>query len=244
MSTLTGKIQVFEQVTIECDGKTYQVHAAGSGPEAASNAHTINVFRSLHNKTVRLAGDVTGDVIDGATLDGHTASVSDGLYHGRIESSSGDTLTVDLRLEQEQEVVSADFFSGGTYLASIRSHIQSNGGKWVGTNPRFIMDRDDASTLAGNISIEAISSDALTLECTLPFSLPRNFSGTVSFESEHFRVLNIEVDKLSGMPWPPQFTRSSIPDSVAMPATAVSEFSMETLFAHSGIEARDRKSVV
>ena len=239
MANLSGKIQVYDQVTIESGGKTYLVEAkAGESEASTASTKTIDRFRSLHNQVVRLNGTIVGDALRDATLDSQSPMIPDGLYHGRIEATNGDALTVDLRFEQQSQVVSADFFASGTYVASIRCLVQLSGNKWTGNSPRFILDQQDASTIAGNVSIEITGSDAISFECMLPFSLPRTFSGTLSFESHSFRVLNIEVDKLSGMPWPPQFTRSSIPSGVEMPATAMNEFSIESLFAQSGIEAR------
>lgn len=238
-SSLLGRIQVYEKVTIESKEKTYEVVANNAdGNIALAVAQTIDRFRSFHNMVVRLQGTIIGDTLQNATLDNESITIADGLYHGRVKTNDGDALTVDLRLEQKKQVVSADFFSGGTYIASMRSHAQQNEGKWFGDNPRFILDQQDSSTIAGSVSIEIVSSEAIKFECTLPFRLPRSFSGTLAFETQNFRILNIEVDKLSGMPWPPNFARSSIPSGVEMPATSMTEFNMESLFAQSGIEAR------
>jgi len=163
------------------------------------------------------------------------SSPVDGLYHGRIKANNGDSVIVDLRFEQGNEVASGDIFSDGEYVGSFRSHIVKDLNKWTAASPRFIFDLQDESSIAGQLLIEALGHGAIKFSCTLPLHLPRDFSGTLSLESTKFRVLNIEVDKLTGMPWPPEFSRTSFPDDASIPETTMNEFNIRNLFAGGGI---------
>jgi len=51
----------------------------------------------------------------------------------------------------------------------------------------------------------------LPVACVIPEAMPTLYEGDVVFDSPYFRVINIEVDKLQGAPWRPEYATGDIP---------------------------------
>jgi hypothetical protein len=161
-----------------------------------------------------------------------------GVYRGRLEADDGVELHIDLRLQFEEALASADFYRQGNYLASLRTKIVEAGGGWQGTAPRVIFDWQQASSLGGSLSLQPRPGDVIEVSCVLPEAVPTTYTGSLSFDSAFFRVLNIEVDKLTGMPWPPELSTSDVPSDRQPPGLEVQDLSIADLFRRAGVDAR------
>lgn len=160
-----------------------------------------------------------------------------GTYRGRIDSGVS-SLDVELRVDMDGLIASADFFSQGNFRASLRTRLQEAPGSLEGVAPRVMFEGDDSSSLGGSLTLRPTGGGVFEVDCVLPEAVPTAYSGSTTFASEHFRTLNIEVDKLQGMPWPPELSTTSIPSANQPSGLAAEDLSIETLFGKAGIDAR------
>ena len=160
-----------------------------------------------------------------------------GTYRGTLTGAGG-TLGVELRFDPENLIASADFTAGALYRASIRTRLLESAGRLEGVAPRVIFEGQDSSQLGGSLVLRPNGGNVLELECVLPEAVPTAYSGSVSFASEHLRDLQIEVDKLTGLPWPAVLSTSDIPADQQPADLPVQELSIESLFDKAGIGVR------
>jgi hypothetical protein len=109
---------------------------------------------------------------------------------------------------------------------------------WVALSPRFIFDWQTTSSVGGAMELSPQSQHVLRIACTLPEAISEEYSGELSFESELFRVLNIEVDKLDGLPWPPEFSTADIPTEHQPTDIERQDITLAGLFRKAAIDAR------
>jgi hypothetical protein len=161
-----------------------------------------------------------------------------GLYRGRLASPAGASLGVDLRIETVTRVLSADFFRNGEYYCSLRARYVAADGTLQATSPRVIFEWQDESTVAGAVTVRAVSGEVVELSCELPESTSERYSGQISLESDFYRTLSIEVDKLDGMPWPPEFSPSDIPAGEQPADLEERPLTVAGTFREAGIDTR------
>ena len=237
---IIGTLQVSHNVELERQNDTIEVivtplQAAISFEEI--RRRSVQAFRHLDGMQVTLEGDRHGDVLASARIVQNIQPKA-GVYHGRLVSAMGRSIIVDLRFDPGANLVSADFFLGNQrYFASLRTTLTHNHSTWEGASPRVIFDGESASNLGGSISLDVQSSDVINVTCLLPENTPTVYQGSTAFEVSDFRILNIEVDKLDGMPWPPSLSTADIPENHQLPNIEVQELSIEALFRKAGIAA-------
>lgn len=237
---LSGLLRVADKVTLDTGTEILEVIVL---PLQASIAwemiveRSVQALRPFDGQHVTLEGQLRGNILDSARLVQDEA-LRKGTYRGRLEAASGVALHVDVRLDTETMIVSADFFSEGNYYCSMRGLLQDFDGMMIAGNPRFIFDNQNVSSVGGRIEIGTGCNDALHVNCVIPEAIPAEYTGEVSFESEYFRVLNIEVDKLEGLPWPPEYALADIPPENQPSDIAVQDISLAALFKQAGIDAR------
>ncbi len=198
---------------------------------------SIEAFQRYNGQHVTLEGDMHGGLLVSARIAAsHTPR--DGMYQGRLESSTGVALHMELRVDVGTKLVSADFFRQGNYTGSMRARVNDSNDRWVAISPRFIFDQESQSAVHGALELEMISPDVFKIDCVLPEAVPDQYTGQVSFESEYFRILNIEVDKLEGTPWPPEYSTADIPAAHQPPGIEVKDVSLASLFRAAGVDAR------
>ncbi len=179
-------------------------------------------------------------------------SIEQGTYHGRLESIKGKSLKTELRLDLNNNTISADFFlpsaeppddnSQDVYDCSMRANLLQRNGGLVVMNPLFIFDKQQNAQSGGHIELEVqpAQESKLKMTCLIPKTLPEEYTGDLTFVSAFFRVLNIEVDKLEeDYPWPPKFTTRDIP-KCEQPKEIWEQnlsISIEDIFRRSGINA-------
>lgn len=239
-----GTLRVTDRVLLETPTGTFLVIT--SPPTTGTSwwdaiRHTADELRHLDGQQTTVEGFLWSWLLLHATVVGDEGPAA-GSYRGRLDASTGGSLQADLRFQPEEGLASVDFFRDGNYLASARARMSRSGNRWTSSAPRLIFDWESRSAIGGSLEIRASSPNVLELECTLPEAAPTNYSGAVTFESEYFRILNIEVDKLSGMPWPPHLSTSHIPAGGQPSGLEVQDLSIEALFRKAGIEARVQHS--
>lgn len=199
---------------------------------------SVEALRAHHGKPVTLEGTLHGQILASARLDENT-QLQDGTYRGRLKSANGAAVGIDLRLEAATQVVSSDFFRNGNYMGSMRARMRQNGGSMVATDPRFIFDWTDDSAVGGRLELTQ-RGGVLHVVCVIPEAMPTMYEGDVVFDSPYFRVINIEVDKLSGAPWPPEYATTDIPHGNQPADLGDLSISLSSLFQKAGFDARVR----
>ncbi|CAB5162387.1 hypothetical protein D3OALGB2SA_5510 [Olavius algarvensis associated proteobacterium Delta 3] len=241
----SGLLHVENRITLNTVSEVIEVITlplqAGIGWEAIT-AQAVQHFSPYDGQCVTLEGDLHGGILASARIvtdcQEPVFSIRNGTYHGRIESTTGEVLYVDLRMDGASEVISADFFRDGLYYASTRTRAQKEGESWIAPSPRFIFNTDTESEIGGHLEVTPSGAATLQVDCLVPEALPNQYTGEISFQSEHFRVLNIEVDKLDGMPWPPEYSTRDIPPNSQPSDLEEMDISLSSLFRQAGVETR------
>lgn len=241
MAVLSGKLTVNSDVTLQrSDGRTFKIITApfdSTLPREVMTERSVEAFRDSHGQLVSLQGTFHGNVFaEGQLLD--TSASRPGTFKGIVESASGARLDVELRVEGASRVVSADFFRNGSLYCSMRARVSTNGGLSTATSPRFIFDTQNASQIGGRLEFSASSANVVNLVCVIPEAFPDEYRGDLALISDHYRVLNIEVDKLDGLPWPPNYSTRDIPADHQPAEIGDQQINLGTLFARAGIDAR------
>lgn len=161
-----------------------------------------------------------------------------GTYRGQVRGSQGASFDLDLRLDFEHELLSADFFRHGAIQLSVRGPLRADEEGCYSEPLRVFFVGGESSLLGGSLEFEALGEDAVSIWVTLPEPLPMDYQGSAVFSSDTFRVLDIEIDKLGGMPWPPEFSSAEIPPEDQPPDCPPRQLSLEELLRGAGIEAR------
>jgi hypothetical protein len=156
-------------------------------------------------------------------------------------------MEVNLRFEIGFNVVSADFFEENEdkemeYYASMRSNIKKTGNIWTATNPRFILDWEFESTAAGSLELHATDAKTFEVSCVIPDEYGVEYTGEVKWESEFFRKLHIEVDKLKGLSWPPEFATTDIPQDEQPADILNQDINIASVLGTAGLKAEVKKS--
>jgi hypothetical protein len=167
-----------------------------------------------------------------------TLLVKNGSYRGRLQAHTDTVLTFELRIEKDINVVSADFFRNSDYYGSLRGHLRQVDDALVATDPRFIFDWQTDSSIAGRLEIRSQSAEVLAVTCIVPDSMPTEYRGNAVFDSEYYRTINIEVDKLVGLPWPPEYSTRDIPIDQQPGALENLTISVASVFRRAGLNAR------
>ena len=241
---ISGTVRVQERVFLDTTEGAFQIiifplHATIPFPEMVERS--IQAFQPLQGERVTLEGELFGGLLTAATVVSETepsSSLVEGLFKGRLESQSGQVLHVDVRVQNQPRVISADYFRDGSYFCSMRAQLVEEHGVFESRSPRFIFDGQTFSQIGGDIQLEVMNPQSFQISSTIPGALPERFQGMVSFHSQFFRVLNIEVDKLHGMPWPPEFSTSDIPNDQQPLTIDTFNPSVSSLFRRAGIDAR------
>lgn len=237
---ISGTLQVDSRVVLNSEQGSVEVIVfpleAGAGWEVMV-ARSVEALRPYHGRRVTLEGSLQGQLLASARLE-QSARFKDGTYRGRLESATGDTLSIDLRLEGTTQVMSADFIRNGNYFGSMRARMRESGGGLVATDPRFIFDWTDESAVGGRMELSAPGGDVLRVACVVPEAMPTLYEGNAVFDSPFFRIINIEVDKLEGMPWPPEYSTGDIPTGHQPPDLGDLSISLSSLFQKAGFDAR------
>jgi hypothetical protein len=166
------------------------------------------------------------------------SQVRNGSYRGRLKAHTDTVLNIELRIEKDINVVSADFFRDGTYYGSLRGHLRALDDALVATDPRFIFDWQADSAIAGRLEIRLHSAEVLAVTCIVPDSMPTEYQGNAVFDSDYYRTINIEVDKLLGLPWPPEYSTRDIPADQQPADLENLTISVASVFRKAGINAR------
>ena len=199
---------------------------------------SVETLRFWDDQEVTLEGDLLASwFMASARVVENALPPRAGSYRGRLESGS-DSLDIELRVDPEGLLASADFFQAGSYRASLRTRLQEATGEFEGIAPRVIFEGQDSSSLGGSLTLRPGAQGVFDVVCVLPEAIPTQYSGVATYTSEHFRTLNIEVDKLQGMPWPQELSTADIPASDQPPGISTQDLSIEALFVKAGIEAR------
>jgi hypothetical protein len=239
---ITGTLQVDSRVVLNSEQGAVEVVVfplqAAVGWEAMV-ARSVEALRAYHGQRVTLEGTLHGQLLSSARLD-QAGRFRDGTYRGRLQSAAGVALGFDLRLEAATQVMSADFFRGGNYFGSMRARMRESGGGLVATDPRFIFDWTDESAVGGRMELSAGGGGVLRVACVVPEAMPTLYEGDAVFDSPYFRVINIEVDKLEGLPWPPEFSTGDIPTGHQPTDLGDLSISLASLFQKAGFDARVR----
>lgn len=182
-----------------------------------------------------------------------TPFIKRGTYRGLLISKNK-TLKVELRLDLENNTISADFFSDtdsqDNYYCSMRANLLQRDRTFAVINPpQFIFEQQQEAQFGGYLEIEIKKEQEIQLNCLIPEATSEQYSGVLAFESEFFRVLHIEVDKLKGYPWPPEYTTDLIPkDEQPQNIWAQNlQISIKDIFQRSGIDAQvhlDNESIL
>ncbi|HYG82862.1 MAG TPA: hypothetical protein VD861_20870 [Pyrinomonadaceae bacterium] len=199
---------------------------------------SVEALRPYHGQRVTLEGTLHGQLLASARLD-QAGQFRDGTYRGRLQSAAGVALSLDLRLEAATQVMSADFFRNGNYFGSMRARMRQNGGGLVATDPRFIFDWTDESAVGGRMELSP-GGGVVRVACVVPEAMPTLYEGDAVFDSPYFRVINIEVDKLEGLPWPPEYSTGDIPSGNQPADLGDLSISLSSLFQKAGFDARVR----
>ncbi|MEM9596516.1 MAG: hypothetical protein AAGD06_19775 [Acidobacteriota bacterium] len=247
---VSGKLKVTDRVTIESQPRTLEVLVMPLQTAISFELmveRSVEALRAFDGEELTLVGDLHGSLLASArVVEGEepcscepgAGTPGDGTYRGRVESAGGDALEVDLRISRGSRVLSADFFRDSIYLASMRARLSEDGGVLRAESPRFIFDLDDASNVGGNLEVTPFGEQTVRVSCLLPSNLPETYRGEATFASESFRVLNIEVDKLDGLPWPPEYSTAHIPADRQPTDIGNRPVSLTSIFKDAGIEAR------
>lgn len=178
-----------------------------------------------------------------------TNSIKQGTYRGRLESTKNNVLKAELRLDRTTNTISADFsFTNtnsqeqnhqDTYYCSMRANLLQRDQTLAVINPQFIFDQQQDPRFAGYIELKVQKEPEIQIACLIPEAIPEKYSGVLSFESEFFRIINIEVDKLEGYPWPPEFSTDVIPEGEQPEDIRAQNLpiSIKDIFHRAGIEA-------
>ncbi|MCB1811443.1 MAG: hypothetical protein KDK04_06940 [Candidatus Competibacteraceae bacterium] len=241
MDRISGLLSVTNEVTLlGDDGSTYNVIVfplqAAIGWEMIV-ARSVEVFRNDHGLHVTLEGNLHGTTLASARRVSDV-SARPGMFRGRVESASGTQLDVELRVEDASRVVSADFFRNGTFYCSMRARVATTQGVSVATSPRFIFDMQSESNIGGRLEYTARSAQVVEMTCIIPEAFPDEYRGELASVSDFYRILNIEVDKLDGLPWPPEYSTRDIPAGEQPADLAEQTIGLTALFRQSGIDAR------
>ena len=240
-SRIQGTLRVGTRVTLDTDSGTVFVIVhplfASIGWEEILR-QSVETLRPWDDQEVTLEGDLLASwFMASARVVEDAVPPRAGSYRGRLESG-GTALDIELRVDPEGLIASADFFGQGNFRASLRTRLQKAGGDFESVAPRVIFEGDGASTLGGSLRLQPRGNGVFEVECVLPEAVPTQYSGSATFSSEHYRTLNIEVDKLQGMPWPQQLSTADIPDANQPSGIAQQDLSIQALFAKAGIDAR------
>lgn len=240
---ITGTLQVDSRVVLNtADGAVevliFPLQAAVAWEVMV--ARTVEAFRQHNGQRVTLEGTLQGQILSSARL-AEGRGLRDGSYRGRLESDGGAALGLELRLEGGQGVMSADLFRDGNYYCSMRARMRDGGGgALVATDPRFIFDWNSESAIGGRLELTPRGGSVVQVNCVVPEAMPTLYRGEAVFDSEYFRVINIEVDKLEGMPWPPEYSTGDIPQGNQPSDIGVLSVSLGSLFQKAGFDARIR----
>ena len=237
---ISGKLRVTDHVLLEVGDDTIFVlvqplyAALGWGEMIRQSVETL---RGLDGQEVTLEGDLMWGFLLVSAHVVQDLPPRDGTYRGLLEAADGNAVSIDLRFHSAELVASADFFRTGSYYASLRTKLAEAANGWTGTAPRVIFDWESTSSLGGSLVLRRRTANVIHVECVLPEAVPTTYTGDVSFESPYFRILNIEVDKLGGLPWPPQLSTADIPPSFSRLASGPGSL-------HRGVvpQGRDRRS--
>ncbi|HKO42394.1 MAG TPA: hypothetical protein VJU84_03840 [Pyrinomonadaceae bacterium] len=237
---ISGTLQVNSKVVLNSERGAIEVIVfplqAAVGWEMMV-ARSVEALRAFHNKTVTLEGTLQGQLLTSARLQ-ETTQLRDGTYRGRLESPTGTAINFDLRMEAATQVVSSDFFKNGNYLGSMRARMREIGSTLVATDPRFVFDSTEESAIGGRLELAQRGGGVLHVACVIPEAMPTLYEGDVVFDSPYFRVINIEVDKLQGAPWPPEYATGDIPKDHQPAELGDLSISLTSLFQKAGFDAR------
>src|SRR5215216_2550368 len=210
---ISGTLQVSSKVVLNSDRGPIEVIVfplqAGVGWEMMV-ARSVEALQAYDGKKVTLDGTLHGNLLASARLD-ETTQLQEGTYRGRLQAANGAAINFDLRLEAATQVVSSDFFRNGNYMGSMRARMRESGSTLLATDPRFIFDWTDDSAVGGRLELTQRGGGVLHVACVIPEAMPTLYEGDLVFDSPYFRVINIEVDKLQGAPWPPEYATGDIP---------------------------------
>lgn len=242
MAILTGVLKVNDRVTLTHDQGTIEVITlplqTSIGWEAIV-AQAVNTFKPWDGERVTLEGDLHGGLLVSARMF-TPIELPAGRYVGSVESETGRRLRIEVRFEPDANVASADFFLSDEYIASLRAALSKVNGDFTGNAPRVIFDWEKVSHLGGSFLLRPQNNNTFQVECLLPEPTPLRYTGSVSFTSPYFRSLNIEVDKLDGLPWPPRLSTADIPLDQQLPGLETQELSVDALFKKAGIDTHVR----
>jgi hypothetical protein len=237
---LTGVLSVSDSAILQTPQGDFEVIAyplqMGVGWDSVVS-RSLEALRPYHGQQVNLRCERHGQLLSSAEVL-RASEMRNGTYSGRLESTSGGVLHVQIRIDRADRVLSADFFRAGAYFCSLRSRFTESATRLIATSPRVIFDTQDDSFVGGSLEIESSSGSSLRVQCVLPMALPEIYQGEATFDSPHFRTINVEVDKLDGMPWPPEFASIDIPTGEQPAALSLSSISLASIFERGGIEAR------
>lgn len=240
---LTGTLQVDSRVVLNSSVGAVEVLIfplqAAVGWDVMVQ-RTVEAFRQFNGQRVTLEGTLQGLILSAARI-ADDVGLKDGTYRGRLASDAGASLGLDLRLESGQGVMSADLFRDGSYYCSMRARLRDGGGgALIATDPRFIFDWDADSAIGGRMEITPRSGSVIQVNCVVPEAMPTLYSGEAVFDSPYYRVINIEVDKLEGMPWPPEYSTGDIPQGNQPTDLGQLSVSLAALFQKAGFDANVR----
>lgn len=237
---ISGTLNVNSKVVLDSERGPIDVIVfplqAGLGWEMMV-AQSIEALRAFHGKTVTLEGTLHGHLLASARLE-ETTQLKDGTYRGRLQSANGAAISIDIRLEAATQVVSSDFFRNGDYMGSMRARMRESGSTLLATDPRFIFDCTEESAVGGRLELTQRGGGVLHVACVIPEAMPTLYEGDVVFDSPYFRVINIEVDKLQGAPWPPDYATGDIPSGHQPADLGDLSISLTSLFQKAGFDAR------
>lgn len=237
---LSGILSVSDSAVLQTSQGDFEVVAypllAGMGRDSIVT-RSIEALRPYHGQRVNLRCERHGQLLSSAEVLS-ASEMRNGTYSGRLESASGGVLHVQVRIDRADRVLSVDFFRAGAYFCSLRSRFTETAARLAATSPRVIFDTEDDSVVGGSLEIESNGGASLRVQCVLPMALPEIYQGEATFDSPHFRTLNIEVDKLDGMPWPPEFAAIDIPTGHQPAELSLSNVSLSSIFESAGIDAR------
>lgn len=239
---MSGTLQIDSRVVLNSERGAVEVVVfplqAAVGWETMV-ARSVEALRQYHGQRVTLEGTLHGQLLASARLE-QASQLRDGTYRGRLQSTAGEALGLDLRLETAAQVMSADFFRDGNYFGSMRARLRESGGGMVATDPRFIFDWTDESGVGGRLELSQGGAGVLHVACVIPEAMPTLYEGDAVFDSPYFRVINIEVDKLEGVPWPPEYSTGDIPAGNQPGDLGDLSISLASLFQKAGFDARVR----
>lgn len=198
---------------------------------------SVAALQPWDGQSVTLEGDLLASwFLTSARVVEEAVCPRTGSYHGRVEGPAA--LDAQLRIDLDALIASADFFSQGTFRASLRTRLRETMTGFEGIAPRVIFEGQQSSVLGGSLTLHPNGANGFSASCVLPESVPSQYDGNVTFASEFFRTLNIEVDKLQGLPWPAQLSTMDVPAGNQPSRLEPQALSIEALFAKSGIDAR------